>query len=104
MISGVRGSPLGGNPGGLNIWAMPGPEKIWPMPAMLLVAGESLSSIPTAVAVWDESDSQSNEMSSSVGPIPGGLFDGRSESGSRLSRIAAGDVDIGSLGTVEMPR
>jgi len=40
MISGVRGSPFGGNPAGLNIWAMPGPEKIWPMPAMLLVAGD----------------------------------------------------------------
>jgi hypothetical protein len=34
-------------------------------------------------------------MSSWVGPIPGGLFDGCSEDGSRLSRISAGDVVIG---------
>jgi hypothetical protein len=34
------GVAVGGSPDGLNIWAMPGPEKISPMPAMLLVAGE----------------------------------------------------------------
>jgi hypothetical protein len=42
-------------------------------------------------------------MSSSVGPIPL-AFDGASEEGSRLSRIVAGDVVIGSPGKVDMPK
>src|SRR5271155_2576657 len=100
MISGVRGSPSGGSPGGLNIWAIPGPEKISPIPTMLFVAGDWLSSIPTALVVCVESDSQSNEMSSSVGPMPLG-FAGDSEYGSRSCRIVAGDVVIGSLGVVD---
>src|SRR5437868_12144432 len=99
MISGVRGS----SEGGLNIWAMPGPEKISPMPAMLLVAGDVVSSICTAFAVCDESDSQISEMSSWVGPIPE-LFDGCSEGGSRLSRISAGEVVIGLFAGTLMPR
>src|SRR5580704_2300417 len=103
MISGVRGSPFGGSPGGLNIWTIPGPEKISPIPAMLFVAGDRLSSIPMALAVCVESDSQISEMSSSVGPIPSG-FDGDSEDGSSASKIVAGDVVIGSLGVVDMPK
>ncbi len=70
---------------------------------MLLVAGDWLSSMPTAVAVCVESASQISETSSSVGPIPLG-FAGDSENGSRFSRIVAGDVVIGSSGVVEMPR
>src|SRR6516162_8507603 len=104
MISGVRGSPFGGSPGGLNNWPIAGPEKIWPMPAMLLFAGEVLSNIFTAFVVCVESDSQSNEMSSWVGPMPGGLFDGRSDNGSRASRMSAGDVVIGSFGEFDMPK
>src|SRR6516164_4431632 len=104
MISGVRGSPLGGIPGGLNIWAIPGPENIWPMPAMLLVVGEVFSNIVTAFVVCDESASQISEMSSSVGPIPGGLFDGCSDIGSRSLRIVAGDVVMGLLDGTPIPR
>src|SRR6516165_12352904 len=110
MISGVRGSPFGGRPGGLNNWAIPGPEKICPMPAILppgepLVgaAGDWLSNICTAFVVCDESDSQSSEMSSSVGPIPLG-FAGDSENGSRSCRIVAGDVVIGLSDGTLMPK
>src|ERR1700720_302101 len=99
MISGVRGS----SEGGLNIWAMPGPEKISPMPAMLFVAGDWLSSICTAFVVSAEFVSQISEMSSSVGPIPSG-FAGDSEKGRRSCRIVAGDVVIGSPGLVDMPK
>src|SRR6516162_10711849 len=103
MMSGVRGSPFGGRPGGLNNWAIPGPEKISPIPAMLPFAGDWVSNIFTAVVVRVESDNQSNEMSSWVGPIPLG-FAGDSENGSRFSRMSAGDVVIGSLGVVDMPK
>src|SRR6516162_10040773 len=103
MISGVRGSPFGGSPGRLNIWPIAGPEKICPMPAMLLVVGDLLSSIPTAFVVCVESESQISEMSSSVGPIPSG-FAGDSESGSRASRIVAGEVVMGLLDGTPIPR
>src|SRR5579863_7001397 len=97
MMSGERGSPFGGRPGRLNIWPMPGPEKIAPIPATFTVAGDCDSSMPTAVEVCDESESQINETSSSVGPIPLGLA-GDSEYGSSDCRIVAGDVVTGSPG------
>jgi len=70
---------------------------------MLLVDGDVVSNVCTALPVCDESTSQSSEMSSSVGPIPGGLFDGCSDGGSRLSRIIAGDVVIGLFDGTPMP-
>src|SRR6516165_5394694 len=110
MMSGVRGSPFGGNPGGLNICAIPGPEKISPIPAMLFVAGEVLPNVCTAFVVCEESDSQSSEMSSSVGPICGGSpiglpgGNGCSDGGRRASRIPAGEVVIGLPDGTPMPR
>src|SRR2546427_3727506 len=88
-MSGVRGSPFGGRPGRLNIVPIVGPEKISPMPAMLFMGGEALSSAATAFAVWLESLSQSSDTSSSVGPIwpP----EGDSEGGSIASVMVAGD-------------
>ncbi len=76
---------------------------------MLFVAGDVVSSVCTALDVSVEFVSQSSEMSSSVGPISGGLLDGCSDGGSRLSRIVAGevvigDVWVGSSGTIDMPR
>src|SRR5579863_2911457 len=104
MMSGVRGS-FGGSPGALNNCVMPLPEKIWPMPAILFVAGDCVSSMFTELAVVQLLFSQIRETSSSVGPIPVGL-DGDSERGKHpaLSRIVAGDVVIGSFAEVEMPR
>src|ERR1700676_4155340 len=80
-ISGERGSPLGGKPGGLNNKLRAGPEYISPMPALLALA----SSSETAFEVWLESLSHRSDRSSSVGPI--WLT---SESGSREATIAEG--------------
>src|SRR4029077_16291886 len=80
-ISGERGSPLGGRPGGLNNKLSAGPAYISPIPALVALA----SSIETAFGVWLESLSQKRESSSSVGPI--WLT---SESGSREATIAEG--------------
>src|SRR5882762_8374248 len=80
-ISGERGSPLGGKPGGLNNKLRAGPAYISPIPALVAFA----SSMETAFVVWLESFSQRSERSSSVGPI--WLT---SESGSREATIAEG--------------
>src|SRR5579862_4620400 len=104
-MSGVRGSPLGGSPGALKkVWRM-GPEKISPIPATLLEAGEVVRSRLTALAVEQLLLSQIIETSSSVGPMPVGL-EGDSDSGMHPapSRIVAGEVLIGSLGEFEIPR
>src|SRR6266852_7828548 len=95
MISGVRGSPFGGRPGRLYIRPIEGPQKISPMPAILLTAGDAASSIETASAVWLESLSQSSATSSSVGPIWPPDWD--SESGSSVSMIEAGSLGGGIL-------
>src|SRR5262249_46624157 len=61
MMSGVRGSPPGGGPGRLNIGAIADPERISPIPAILLPSGsggEVLSSVATAEAVWLESQAK----------------------------------------------
>src|ERR1700683_4494251 len=73
------------------------------MPAMLLVVGDVVSSVATALAVWLELESHTSETSSSVGPIPVGLA-GDSEYGSRLSSIVAGDVVIGLDAGTPIPR
>src|SRR5690348_8896325 len=90
MISGVRGSPVGGNPGLLYIILSEGPAKISPIPAMLLAsgnAGDVASSTATARGVFAESASQSSATSSSVGPIA--LF---SEGARYRLRIVAGSL------------
>ena len=67
-----------------------GPEKIWPMPAILFVVGDCVSSIATALSVVQVVFSQTRETSSSVGPMPVGL-DGDSEKGKQppASKIVA---------------
>jgi hypothetical protein len=50
----------------------------------------------TAFAVVQLLDSQTNETSSSVGPIPVGLA-GDSDNGMQLSKIVAGDVVTGPV-------
>src|SRR5580692_3905202 len=72
------------------------------MPATLLVVGEVLSSIATALEIWLESESHISETSSSVGPSPLVLA-GDSENGNRLSRIVAGDVLIGPDAGIPIP-
>src|SRR6202040_2777013 len=85
MMSGVRGSC----DGGLKSWLSDAPQKIWPIPAILLVTGDFDSSSVTAAAVWLESVSQSREMSSSVAPI--WLT---SESGRKEAKIADGGIPL----------
>src|SRR5580700_8247506 len=92
-MSGVRGSPVGGSPGGLKSCVMPVPKKICPMPAILVASGDCSSSIFTAIPKVQLLFSQTKETSSSVGPIPEG-FKGDSEKGMQppLARMVAGDV------------
>src|SRR5579875_1708880 len=102
-ISGVRGSPpFAGSPGALKSCAREVPQKIWPMPAILFVAGDCVSSRFTACAVVQLLFSQRSETSSSVGPMPLELR-GDSESGRQpaLAKMVAGDVVTGPL--VVMP-
>src|ERR1700722_10051840 len=94
MISGVLGSASGGIPGALNNCRMPGPQKIWPIPAMLLDAGDVFSSVSTASSAV-HFVSHNKETSSSVGPICPPAFD--SESGKQLSTIFDGDVVTGDV-------
>ena len=53
MMSGVRGSPVGGKPGRLKIISTAGPKKISPIPAAEAFA----SNVETAYPVWLESAS-----------------------------------------------
>src|SRR5215831_8265022 len=104
-MSGVRGSPVGGRPGLLKSCVIPAPQKISPIPAILPVEGDCSSSMVTTSSAVHLLFSQSIETSSSVGPMPVGL-DGDSDSGKQplLSAIIAGEVVMGSPGTVDMPK
>src|SRR6266851_5699657 len=93
-MSGVRGS-FGGRPGGLNSGAIEGPQKISPMPAILLPSGsggDAASSFETANLVLLESDSHSSDTSSSVGPIWPPLGDSDAGKSENASRMVAGDA------------
>src|SRR5271166_1846135 len=101
-MSGVRGSKLGG----LNICAIAGPEKISPIPAILLLGGltgDAVSSSLTASLVNELVLSQISDTSSSVGPIePGGFgVSGDSDAGIHdelwLARMVTGDMPVGRL-------
>src|SRR5580698_7855155 len=102
-MSGVRGSPAGGRPGALKICVIPWPQKIWPIPAMLAVTGDCVSSKFTALAAVQLLLSQTRETSSSVGPMPVGL-DGDSDRGMQPapSRMVAGDVVTGPLAVIRV--
>src|SRR5579863_170768 len=102
-MSGVRGSPSGGSPGALKSCVIAGPEKISPMPAILAVAGDCVSSMVTAVSVVHWLLNHTSETSSSVGPMPLELA-GDSDVGKQFSRMVAGDVVTGSFAVVDMPR
>ena len=100
-MSGVRGSASGGSPGALNNCRMPGPQKIWPMPAIFLLAGDMVSSMVTELSVEQLLLllSQISETSSSVGPIPLALA-GDSEEGKQFCRMVAGEVVTGPAAVI----
>src|ERR1700732_4367987 len=99
MMSGVRGS-FGGRPGALNIWVRPRPQKIWPMPAMLLLAGEADSSSAACADAGHPLFSHSSDTSPSVGPIWPPALD--SESGRQALRIREGEVVTAPLEVIRV--
>src|SRR5690242_4263843 len=94
MMSGVRGS-RGGRPGALNSCVSARPQKICPMPAMLWLAGDVVSSDMTSVSVEHPCFSHKSDTSSSVGTIWLPALD--SESGRQASMILEGEVVKGPV-------